>query len=384
MQGGVGDYTREMARAYADLGHSVIVITSRLSDPRQAAGAWGLRPVVARWDWGSWSVILSVIREVRPGVVNIQFQAAAYAMQPAIHLLPLRLWLMRSRPRVVVTYHDLRVPYLFPKAGRLRWWAVLALAHWSDAVIATNAEDEARLAVYPFIRRITRIPIGSNIPPLPPAGYDRMAWRARWGVAPDDVLLAYFGFLNESKGGETLIRALARLGGDVKLLMVGGKVGSSDPTNAAYAERIEALITELGLAGRVLWTGYTPQAEVSANLLAADIGVFPYKDGVSLRRGSLMAALAHGLPIVSTRYPSAKTYIPNQDEWWHPAELRDGDNILLVPPDDEAALADAIARLIASPALRERLGQGAKTLSARFGWPEIAKQTLVVYHEIGA
>ena len=39
---------------------------------------------------------------------------------------------------------------------------------------------------------------------------------------------------------------------------------------------------------------------MTANLLAADCAVLPYREGASLRHGSLMAALAHGLPIVST------------------------------------------------------------------------------------
>jgi len=161
-------------------------------------------------------------------------------MHPAINFLPLRLRRVPNRPRTVITFHDLKVPYLFPKAGPLRWWVNLALARWSDAVIVTNAEDFARLSTYSFIRSLSLIPIGSNISPQPPVDYDREAWRGRWGVGPNDILLSYFGFLNESKGAETLIRALDRLvqrGYNVQLIMVGGKVGSSDPTNLAYLRK---------------------------------------------------------------------------------------------------------------------------------------------------
>ena len=297
-------------------------------------------------------------------------------MHPAINLLPLRLRLMAgtwSRPHTVVTFHDLKVPYLFPKAGRLRWWVNLVLARWSDAVIVTNAEDFARLSSYSFICSLSLIPIGSNISPTPPADYDREGWRAHWGLKPDDILLSYFGFLNESKGGETLVHALDKLvqrGYDVRLMMVGGKVGSSDPTNVAYLERVEGLIEELGLTDRVLWTGYTPQSDVSANLLASDICVLPYRDGASFRRGSFMAALAHGLPIVSTR---PRVDVP---------ELRHGENILLVPPDAPVALAEAIARLAEDPRLRRRLGEGAVSLAQSFTWEKIAEKTKSLYEEI--
>ncbi|MFQ6059239.1 MAG: glycosyltransferase family 4 protein [Anaerolineae bacterium] len=374
MQGGVGDYTHELGKALAALGVEVSVVTSlkAASGQPQPAGLVTL-PLIERWSWGCWRAIARLARDA--DILHIQYQAAAYGMHPAINFLPLRLRRTPNCPRTVVTFHDLKVPYLFPKAGRLRWWAVLALARWSDAVIVTNQEDRARLSAYPFIRSLSAVPIGSNIHPQPPPGYDRQAWRARWGVGPKETLLSYFGFLNESKGGETLIRALGRLvreGHPVRLLMVGGQVGDSDPTNVVYLERVKALIEELGLTDHVSWTGYTPQAEVSANLLASDLCVLPYRDGASFRRGSFMAALAHGLPIVTTE-PRGQSQEPG---------LVDGENVALVPPDDPAALAGAIARLMAAPHLRRWLGEGARALARSFSWDRIARQTLQLYQEL--
>jgi glycosyltransferase involved in cell wall biosynthesis len=375
MQGGVGDFTNELGQALAALGHEVHVITSGSRSTEYATrNTVIVRRSVRGWDWDCWRDISGLHDALHFDVLNIQYQTAAYGMHPAINLLPLRLRTGTGpRLRTVVTFHDLKVPYLFPKAGSLRWWANLALARWSDAVIVTNAEDLARLSTYSFIRSLSLIPIGSNIHPQPPAGYDREHWRAHWGLKPDDLLLSYFGFLNESKGAETLIRALARLvqrGYDVRLMMVGGKVGSSDPTNVAYLKRVEGLIEELGLTDRVFWTGYTPQTEVSANLLASDICVLPYRDGASFRRGSFMAALAHGLPIVSTR---PRVDVP---------ELRHGENILLVPPDAPVALAEAIARLAHDANLRRRLGEGAARLAQDFTWGKIAEKTEALYEEI--
>jgi glycosyltransferase involved in cell wall biosynthesis len=121
------------------------------------------------------------------------------------------------------------------------------------------------------------------------------------------------------------------------------------------------------LGQRVHWTGYTPPEEVSANLLAADVVVLPYRDGASFRRGSFMAALAHGRPIVSTHPPV------------HLPELRDGENVLLVPPDDPDAVAAAMARLATNPALRQRLGEGAEALAREFTWDRIAIRTAELF-----
>jgi glycosyltransferase involved in cell wall biosynthesis len=287
-----------------------------------------------------------------------------------VHLLPWRLHRLPHRPAIAVTYHDLQVPYLFPKAGPLRWQAVLALARWSDAAVVTNEGDRRTLSRYPWLAdRLAVIPIGSNIAARPPFGFDRDTWRARYGLAADDLLLAYFGFLNPTKGGETLVRALHRLtldppaGRTTHLLLIGGQVGSSDPTNRAYLQQIEALIDRLGLSTRVHRTGYVSTDQVSAHLLAADACVLPYEDGASFRRGSLMAALAHGRPIVTTH---PRVPLP---------QLRDGENVLLAPPGDPGALAASVARLAADPALSRRLGQGAAALAQQFTWQRIAART---------
>lgn len=371
-QGGVGDFTFWLAEALAALGHEVHIITGPLRSPALCAvRARGTSPLsatcsvhraVPSWRWGCWREVLRVAREARLEVLNLQYQAAAYGMHPAVHFLPRP----SARPPVVVTFHDLRVPYLFPKAGPLRWQIIRMLARRADGVIVTNREDYLRLEREIPQHRLALIPIGSNVPPEPPPGYDRDAERARWGVGPDDLLLGYFGFLNESKGGEELIRALALLvekGIPAHLLMVGGRVGTSDPTNRAYAAFIDGLIAELGLTERVHWTGYTDPPAVSAGLLATDVCVLPYRDGVSFRRGTLHACLAHGRAIVTT----------------HPAvplpEVRDGENMRLVPPRDAGALAKAILEVWRDPVLRARLEAGARALSADFSWERIARQT---------
>lgn len=372
MQGGVGDYTRELGAALARQGAEVHVLTS--VQAAQGPEPIVVHPIIARWDWGLWRQAEALARQTRADVLHIQYQTAAYGMHPAINLLSRRLRRVPALLRLA-TFHDLKEPYLFPKAGPVRRWVNRELARACDAVVVTNREDEMTMRGYRLAGRPLRlIPIGSNIAPAPPPDYDRAAWRLRQGAAPDDFVLCYFGFLNASKGGETLIRALSLLAGDrrYRLWMVGGQVGASDPTNRAYLARVQALIGELGLEERVRWTGYTAAAEVSANLLAADVAVLPYRDGASFRRGSLLAVLAHGLPVVTTR-PALP--LP---------ELADGETALLVPPDDPAALAAAVARLAADEALRRRLGEGARRVAAAFGWENIAAQHLALYRELTA
>jgi glycosyltransferase involved in cell wall biosynthesis len=219
MQGGVGDFTREVARALVVLGHHVHVITnlnSQLSSLKSEDDDVQVERVIDGWGWGCWRSLRDVAERLRLDVINIQYQAAAYKMHPAINLFPLarRLDPFIRWPHllpIVVTFHDLKVPYLFPKAGSLRRQAVWALAGYSDAVIVTNLEDELvlRAETDHSLKKspkseIARIPIGSNIALRLPEEYNRDEWRARWKVRPDEILIGYFGFLHPLKGGPRL------------------------------------------------------------------------------------------------------------------------------------------------------------------------------------
>jgi len=388
MQGGVGDCTNEIAKGLAALGAEARVLTStRVSSTMQwsVTGEFAILPIIREWGWSSLSAVTRVVREFAPGVVHIQYQTGAFRMHPAIDLLPHYLRRQKAISAcVATTFHDLRVPYLLPKAGPIREWVTRVLARSSDVAIATNDEDYLKLETW-NVKRLSLIPIGSNITTTPPPNYQTNQWRARFGVAEKETLLCYFGFLNESKGGETLVRALAQVP-NAKLLMIGGQVGASDATNAAYLEKVRGLISKLGLIERVIWTDYTPPEIVTANFLASDICVLPYRDGASYRRGTLMAALAHGLAVVTTtpRFPGViHPGTAHQGRGESPLpQLCDGENCLLVPPDDPTVLALAILRAAASPELRAKIGAGARKIAQRFTWDKIAQQHLELYQRV--
>ncbi len=370
MQGGVADYTRELARALARRHHEIGILTSTRATPSPSDPGISHFPQISRWGWNLWDELDAFLAHWQPDVIHFQYQTAAYAMHPALNLWAWRPWSQHPRSLTAVTFHDLLPPYLFPKAHwlGLRNWVTHTLARSLDIAITTNPEDTAQLqAIRPDTQEI---PIGSNIADATPPHFQRETWRAHWGLPANAPVICYFGFLNASKGGEMLVDVLKNLvdqGQDAHLLMIGGRVGASDPTNDTYLQKVEARIHTAHLAQRVHWTDHIPHAQVSAAFHCADVCLLPYQDGASYRRGSFMAALTHGMPIVTT--PPQVSY----------PELMHGQNVLLAPAHDVRAQSNAVAQLLSDENQRQLLGQNARQLARKFSWDAIAAAHLRTY-----
>jgi glycosyltransferase involved in cell wall biosynthesis len=380
MKGGVGDFTQELARSLAVLGYQIHIISDRRARPDNEERNWRtlrepvdlgfaqLHAQIGNWRWPMlWKLTDTVIR-YELDLLNIQYQAAAYSMRsPAINLAP---WRLSGVTKTVVTFHDLRVPYLFPKAGRLRRAAVNFMAQQSHGVIVTNEADYRAMTAVP-LQSMARIPIGSNITAHKTNAARVLELRARLGIGPEHFLLGYFGFLNESKGADLLLEALSKQSDNTHLVFIGGQTGSSDPVNnELFHGQMKRLIQELGLANRVHWTGFVSDEEVSGYLKAADLMVIPYLDGVSLRRGTLMAILAHGRPLLTTQ-----PLVPVP-------ELAHRRHMYMVPAGKVDVLSEAIDLLKSDSSLRNKMGQQARQLAGSFSWDKIARRTAQFFTEL--
>ena len=357
--GGIGDFTRVLATRLQGQGHDVHVLSrvGSYSDdlPLRHVAGWGLRGMSAVRAW---------TRRIQPDVVNLQFQTGAYDMSPLVHFLPQFI----DAP-LVTTFHDLRFPYLFPKAGRLRDWIVRRLARTSAGVITTNQEDDARLRELP-LRRV--IPLGSGIVAQPVAPCARRRLREELGADENSFVLGHFGFINALKGLDYLLDAIAELRGrnhDLQLVLIGGsKEGGS--ADSDYRRKLEARIQRLGLGEALQWTGYLSDDEVAAWHSAVDLIALPFVDGASYRRSSLMAAIDLGCAILTTQ--------PAVDV---PA-FQHGCNIWLTPPKSSDALVCAIDALMADPGRLDTLRAGATRLRRQFDWDTIARQTADFYQQV--
>jgi glycosyltransferase involved in cell wall biosynthesis len=176
------------------------------------------------------------------------------------------------------------------------------------------------------------------------------------------------GRLVAKKGFDLLVEACAILrdrGVDCELRIV----GQDDKDSERVRERIAAL----GLDDRVALPGPMGQAELLDEYRRADALCMPCRllpddrDGIP---NVLVEAMAAGTPVVAT----AVSGIPEL--------IRDGHDGLLVEPDDPRALADALARLHADPALAARLAAaGRETVERRFDGERLARRLADLFEE---
>ncbi len=167
------------------------------------------------------------------------------------------------------------------------------------------------------------------------------------------------------------MRALAALrdsGRDPVLAIVGGH---SFQDYRAYAERVLAMLPELGLrlGTDVVQLGTVPDDELPGWYAAADVLAFPStKEGWGL---AVLEAMSAGLPVVASDLPVFLEY------------LRPGKDAVIVPAGDAAALAKALAGVLGSPVLAGRLSAAGLTVASRFTWSRSAREHQAVYASAG-
>ncbi len=132
-------------------------------------------------------------------------------------------------------------------------------------------------------------------------------------------------------------------------------------------ERTQADVTARGLENAVHFTGAVDPSEIPGMLASMDAGVAPYPDNPNFYFSPLKVYeyMASGIPVVASRIGQISDVIDN------------GQNGLLTPPDNPAALAAALDRLRQDVGLSMRLAfAGRETVVRGKSWDNIARRVL--------
>ena len=263
--------------------------------------------------------------------------AALRAQPPSIvlaHNAPILPWLLRDSAHRVVLYahNDLLRTYTAAEADRMLRTAAAIVCVSESLAERTRARLPRSLAgrVHAVGNPVDVERFTPADPPRPPT------------AAPLRVL--FVGRMIPEKGPDVLLRAASAFRADeVEVDLVGSEGFDAHSPLSAYERDLRALAARG--SPRVTFTPFVDRAALPALLRTADVLVVSSRwaepSGLTVAEG-----LAAGLPVIASRAGGIPEVL--------------GDAGILVPPDDPAALAAALARVVSDPALRARLGTAAR------------------------
>jgi glycogen(starch) synthase len=378
--GGYEVVCRGVMERFAAAGHDVLVLTSdtRLPDREDDDE----RPVSVEralrgwWDWETHG-------ELHPTV------AQRLAIERHTERV-VRDTLARFRPDVVSIWSMVYLPFsiitLVERAG-----VPIVMSLGDDSITYAPAFD-AWTRVFdrrPWLRPVgrltgleTRLPTfaGASVTAASAMIRDSVAAHARWtfpdvaiirmGVETRDFPLAephpdrwawrllYVGRVVLNKGIATAIKALRLLPEQARLDVDG--YGAPE-----VLEELATLARQLGVSDRVSFAR-SPRSELADKYRDADVVLFPSEWAEPFGLVPL-ESMARGTPVVATGTGGSGEF------------LTDGDNCLLFPPGDPAALADAVRRLADDVELRRRVAEGGSRTAAEMTIDRYAERLEAVH-----
>lgn len=388
MASGEAANTFHLCRRLTAAGVEVHLLTTEQPRIEQLDGV-KLYAVMRHWSWREAGRLRRVIRNAAPDAILLVHLSGIYRNHPMITFMATFAKRVLPGVRFVTRFENPmfavdQQPSLTSRALRkaaVRWaganrcsYGFGTLLRDSDAVIALCEYHLERLRVEdPTVeRKGVLIPPPANVTVV--ADHDgvlRTRGRQALAATQGAFVVGYLGYLYPVKGVETLLRAIASLVSQkltVRLVILGGSpdVAGIDGGTVSYYDQMQQLAVDLGLVGLTTWSGgfSAVNDDVAASIHAADAFVLPFDNGIHLNNSSLATLASYGVPIIATKEHTDRALV-------------DQENVLLCPPRDPAAIADAIRKLIDHPELAARLRAGARALARDyFDWDTALQRTL--------
>lgn len=370
--GGIPHYTAELANAiskycdvvvvkpkdandiifseYVEIVHGFKPITFSRKDSLKLLSSTNLVNIL------SYRNIENILRDLKPDITHFT------ELYPYTSFF-VRLHNIDKKFPVVCTFHSTFKSFLFsPFQYGLFKSIIFSIAELSKRLI-----NPKKIVVHTRNDKSTLIERGidpNRIVVIPHGAYSffkKFYKRNKENSKSDNRVVLYFGYIQENKGLEYLLKAMEIIRDsipDVKLIIA----GEGDLTR--YSNLIEKLNKSLEI-----YNDFIPNNLVAKLFSHADIVVLPYTyhKGYS---GVLTIALSFGKPVIVTNVGDLPNIIEN---------YREG---IIIPPRNPKALANAIIRILEDDKLRKIMSKNALKKAKELSWNNIAKKHIKIYEEI--
>lgn len=367
---GVGDYTWNLVCALRKYGIDVRVFTSEEQGCKGLVKNEWVFPVIKQWQPQAIAKALKTVTGHAPDWFCFQYVPQLYNRWGTTLEIPniLRALKKEFRCKIAVTFHEFISKWgvgikdiFLASTTRLQTKYILS---FTDSAITTCARYKDTLQrLLPHLLPVATIPVGSNIEPIVIAPEELMALRRQ--IFPEGAkVFGLFSRLSTFRNFPLAVRALQRArqqGLDIWLYLI----GSVESSNPKLFKDLMQLAEKLGVKSHIVASGELSKEGLSIHLKMVDVFIFPQTDGISTRNTALMAAMAHGLPVVSFKPQSG-----NFDSFHIPC------GVLTDRGDEEGFIQAAVECLKNSDNLTGAAFANSDYYYKNFSWPIIAKRYL--------
>ena len=269
---------------------------------------------------------------------------------------------------IAETYPDLTVPNW---SARLFWKTKVTLGRWQADAIVTVSEYSRRGILDHFGIAAERVLVVGEASDAIFRVLDTPQLSSRvceLGISQGVRSVVYVGGFGPHKNLETLLDAFAALASqcqfaDAILIMVGEY--ENEVFHSSF-QGISKRIQELGLSNRVVFTGYLPDSDLVNLLNLTTVLVLPsLMEGFGL---PAVEAAACGCPVIATKASPLPSLL--------------GEGALYIDPTDVQDLTGALARVLVSDDLRQRMREAGVAAARRLTWDTAADQLITVLNQV--
>lgn len=296
---GVGDYTYMLCNELAKE-HDISVLTSK----NAYSGNSGITVLNRISTWKGIKLVREIVREIKKGeydIVHFQFPTSEYVRTSFAFYVLLPIILKLKRIKTVYTIHEYSNNSYISKLMRKP-----AIYCSKRVIVVESSFKQEIIKRNKFINKnkIRVINIGSNIPKST-ASFEQVK-KLRFSILNEqnqnNIIIAYFGFVNEAKCLDIILKALGELKCENNLKSTFLIIGEFNDRkcNSVMYERLVNIIKSYGLDDNIYITGYVENNKVGDYFRAADVALLLFKNGVSLRNGSMLAAQQEGIKIITS------------------------------------------------------------------------------------
>src|SRR5260221_539029 len=361
--GGAGNANAHIARVLADMGHEIVVITSRFKNLphqeqygrltiyripalRQMLDRSGAFEQVIFMISASFSA-LRLVQRFKPNATlaffGVPSGVIAYLLK-VLYKIPYIVSLRGGdvpgfRPYDFRIFHKLLTPLL-----HIVWKHAFAVVANSNGLRDLANAFDARFEI-----------------PVIPNGVDLELYKSEENRNETSPLLLSVGRVVYQKGFDIALRALA----GIKDIEWTWHIAGDGP----QMEALQALAKALGIAKRVTFLGWQSRTDLIEQYKKASLFLFPSRhEGMP---NALLEAMASGLPVIAT-------CIAGNEEL-----VADGETGILVPSEDVDALGVAIRKLLTDGVLRQQMGLASRRrVEENYSWESTAKQYAILLEKV--